>query len=114
LLVKPLDIGVPRDSAVIIEFDPFGWAIEAIADRDVEVGHLPVVEDIPSWCLIESVLIVEDVLLKGVDSLLVPFDGDGGVGFMVGDSLEEPVHNLVEETGVDVVVVLEGGGDCMG
>jgi hypothetical protein len=61
--------------------------VEPIADRDVKVGDLPVVKGEVFWWLVESPLVVELALLKAVESILVGFGGDGGVGLMIGDGL---------------------------
>jgi hypothetical protein len=85
----------------------FNWNVSAVASRDVEVGDLVIVEDVPHRWLLEGVLIVEDVLLQGVDSVFILFGGDGHFSFLVGNGLEKPVGDLVEKGCVDVVVDLE-------
>jgi hypothetical protein len=62
----------------------------------VEVADLPIVEDVACGWFIEGVLVVQDLLLKGADTVLVPFCGDGSVGLPVSDGLEESIGDTLE------------------
>jgi hypothetical protein len=87
LLIGSLCGTVPWDGSVVVETYPLGFLVKPIADRDVEIGDLSVVEDEALWWCVEAVLIMEDALLKVVVLVLISFSGDGGVGLMVGDGL---------------------------
>ena len=88
MLIRPLCRAVPQDSSIVVKAYPLGLLIEPIANRDVKVGDLPVVEgEAFRWC-IEGSLIVEDTLLKTMELVLIGFGGDGSVGLMIGDGLE--------------------------
>ena len=77
----------------------------------MEVADLPIVKDVPHWQVVEGVLIVEYILLKGADSVFILFDQDGGVGFMVGDGLKETVGNVPEQHCIDLRLCLKHGLD---
>jgi hypothetical protein len=87
---------IPGYCPIISETDPLGFLVQPTADRDVEVTDLPVVEDVAHRWLVEAVLVVQDLLLEGVDAIFVPFCRDGGVGLLVCDGLEEPIGNSLE------------------
>jgi hypothetical protein len=61
--------------------------IEPIADWDMEVGDPSIVEDEALRWLIEGPLIVEDMLLKAMELILIGFGGNGGVSLAIGDGL---------------------------
>jgi hypothetical protein len=87
LLVGPLCGTVPQDSPIVVEAYPLGLLIKPIANRDVEVSNLPVVEGEALRWLIEGPPVVEYTLFKAVESVLIGFGGDGGVGLAIGDGL---------------------------
>jgi hypothetical protein len=87
LLVGALHGTIPQDSPIVIEAYPLGLLVEPIANRDVKVGDLPMVEGEAFWWLVESPLIVELTLLKAVESILIGFGGNSGVSLVIGDGL---------------------------
>jgi hypothetical protein len=77
----------------------------------VEVANLPIVEDVAHRQLVEDVLIVQDLLLESTDVVFVPFCRDGSIGLSVGNSLEQPIGNTLEQGHVKVRLYLERGLD---
>jgi hypothetical protein len=61
--------------------------IEPVADRDVEVSDLSMVEGEALRWLIEGPFVVEDVLFKAMELVLIGFSGDGSVNLAIGDGL---------------------------
>jgi hypothetical protein len=49
---------VPRDGSVIVEVYPLGLLVMPVANRDVEVGNLSVVEGEALWGYVEGLLLV--------------------------------------------------------
>ena len=111
LLVGTLGTVVTRHGAVIVESYPLGFLIEAVADRDLEVSDLPGIELIPLRWMVESFLVVEDLLLEVVEVILVPLGGHTRTGLVVGDGLEETIGDGSQHGVVDVGVRLEGRAD---
>jgi hypothetical protein len=87
LFIGSLCIVVTRDGAIIIEPDSLRLLVESIADWDVEVGDFAIVEHVTGGRLVESVLVVEDVLLEVTDSILVALCRNGGGGLSIGNGL---------------------------
>jgi hypothetical protein len=87
LLIGALCGAVPRDCAIVIKTDPLGSLVQSIADWDVEVGDLPIVESVAFRRSVVGVLIVEDMLLEPLELLFICLGDDGGVGFVIGDGL---------------------------
>jgi hypothetical protein len=75
----------------------------------VEVRDLVSVKYISHRWLMEGVLVVEDVLLEGVDSVFILLGGECSLSLPVGNGLKESIGNLAEEGCVDVIVDLECG-----
>jgi hypothetical protein len=50
---------------------------------------------------------VQDLLLKGADTVLVPFRGDSSVGLLVSDGLEESIGDTLELGCIEVGLCLE-------
>jgi hypothetical protein len=96
LFVGPLSGVVARDCAIVVEANPLCLLIEPIADRDVEVGNLAIVEDVAGGGCVEGVLVVEDLLLQVMDLVFVPLCCDGGGGFPIGDGLQESIGDAPE------------------
>jgi hypothetical protein len=67
--------------------------IEPVANWDVEISDLAVVERVAVGGLVEGILIVEDALFEVVDLVLVPLRHNSGGGLPVGDGLKEPISN---------------------
>jgi hypothetical protein len=107
-----LGVSVAGDSPIIVKFDPFCGAVEPIANWDVEVGDLIVVEDIPHRWLLEGILIVEDGLLQGMDLVFILLGGNSSLDLPVGNGLEEAIGDLLEEGCIDVIIDLKCGGHC--
>jgi hypothetical protein len=72
----------------------------------VKVRYFPIIEDIAYRWLVKCFLIVEDSLLHGVEAILIPLCGHGGVSFSVSDSLEEAVGDASEEDCIQVQLCL--------
>jgi hypothetical protein len=87
LLIGPLGAVISGYGPIVVELYPFGLFVEPIANWDVEVTDLPVIELIPSWGLVEALLVMEYMLFKVVDAILVLLGGDAGVDLTVGNGL---------------------------
>jgi hypothetical protein len=80
----------------------------------VEITDLPIVKNkAVRWC-VECLLLMEHVLLETAGLVLIRFVSDGSVGFAVGDGLEEPISNGLEESGTQIWLGLEGCLDGAG
>jgi hypothetical protein len=79
---------VARHSAVVIESDPFGLLIQSLADQDVEVTDLPIVEFVALGWVIEGLFIVEYLLLQVVEMIFVALGGHADACLSVGNGLE--------------------------
>jgi hypothetical protein len=88
LLVGPLGAKIAGDGAIIIKPDPLRLLVEPTADGDMKARYFPVIEGVAHRWLIEHSLIVEDLLPQMVELVLISFREHGGIGFMVGNSLE--------------------------
>jgi hypothetical protein len=102
LFVRTLGAEVARDSAIIIEPNPFGFLIDPAARGDVEATDLPIIEGVACGGLVKGVLVVKDSLFQAMEVIFVLFGRYGSVGFPIGDGLEEAVSNTLEEGGVQV------------
>jgi hypothetical protein len=76
--------------------NPFCLLVELIADQNMEVGDLAVVEHVTVGRSVETVLIVEDMLLEVVDLIFVPLCRNGSGGLPVGNCLQEPIGDASE------------------
>ena len=90
-LIGTLGAVVPRHCTIVIEPNPFGLLIQSSADRDVEVSNLPIVELVAFRWLVESLLVMEYLLLQVVQVVFVAFGSHAGARLSVGDGLEESV-----------------------
>jgi hypothetical protein len=54
----------------------------------VEISDLPIIEHEAVRCVVEGVLVVEDMLLQMVDTILIGLLGDSSVSFTIHDGLE--------------------------
>jgi hypothetical protein len=88
LFIGPLCRTIPRDHSVVVEAYPLSLLVESIADGDVEVSNLHVIEVEALRRLVEGPLIVENALFKAVELILIGFGGDGGVSLAIGDDLK--------------------------
>jgi hypothetical protein len=80
----------------------------------MEVGDLPVVENVACRWLVECGLVVENFLLQVMELVLILFHEYGSVSLAIGDGLKEAVSNTPEEDHVQVQVGLEGRLDGVG
>jgi hypothetical protein len=87
LFIRPLCSVITWDSPIVIEPDPLCFLVEPVTNQDMEVGDLTIVECVAGGGLVESVLVVEDVLLEVVDPVFVPLHCNGSGGFSIGDGL---------------------------
>jgi hypothetical protein len=74
----------------------------------VEVGDLSIVKDIAHGWFIGSCLVVEDLLFQGVEPVFVSLHRYGGVGLMIGDSLEQAISDASEKDSVQIQLSLQG------
>jgi len=79
-----------------------------LAAWDVEVGDVPVVEDVTLWGSFEGFFVFEDLVFEPLDSLGKAMELHSGIGFAVGDGGEKSVRDGAKEYCVDVVICGEG------
>jgi hypothetical protein len=106
-----LSSSVAGDSPIVVKVDSLHLLVGSIANRDVEVTDLPIVEDEAFRWVVESFLIVEDALLQAMEPIFIRLSSNGSVSFTVGDSLEESICDGLEECGIQVRLGLESGLD---
>jgi len=104
-----VSVGIPGYSTIVIEFDPFGRAIDPISAWDAEVRNVSVIESVPVWDPLECLLILEDAILERLNLLRKLAILDCGVGLLIGNCGEQSVCNSAEELSIDVRVCSEGG-----
>ena len=94
--------------------DPFCWFEDSIAEGNVEVGHSPVVLDVPVGGLLEYVLVVFDTVMKPTDLFIEVADFAGLLCVVSSDGCKEPLCNGSEYVGIEVRVGCQGGCNGIG
>jgi hypothetical protein len=104
----------PGDPPVFQFLDPFCQFEDSIAEGNEEVGHSPVVFDVPIGGSLEYVFIVFDAVVEPTDLFFEVANFAGFLGVALGDSGEEPLCNGSEDVGVEVRVGCQGGRNGTG
>ena len=99
----------PSDLPVFQLLDPLGWFKDSVAEGDVEVGHLPVVVNVPIRGPFEYVFIVSDVVVKLTDLFVEAANFADLLGIASGDGCKEPLFDGLEDVSVEVRVGCQGG-----
>jgi hypothetical protein len=79
---------IARDHAVVVEVDPLHLLVYPVTHWDVEVADLPLVGHEVFGRMVESVFIMEDMLLQVVDAILIGLLGNSSVSLTVCNGLE--------------------------
>ena len=113
-LIRALLLMEPSDSSVFQLFDPLHWLEDPIAEGNVEVGHSPVVLDVPVGGMFKYVFVVFDVVVEPADLLVEAADFAGLLSVVSGDGCEEPLCDGLEDVGVEVRVGCQSGHNGTG
>ena len=113
-LIRALLLMEPGNPSVFQLLDPSGQFEDPISKGDVEVGHPPVVLDVPVGGSLEYVFIVFDVVMEPADLLFETANFAGFLGIVSGDGCEEPLSDGSENVGVEIGVGRQGGCNSIG
>ena len=108
-LIRALAFIEAGNSAVVQPLDPFGGALDSVAQGNVEVGYLPIILDITVRGSVKCVLIVLDMVVEPVNLLLEAADFAGLLSFTSSDGCEEPFSDGSEDIGIEVRVCCQCG-----
>jgi hypothetical protein len=89
--------------------DPLGRFEDSVTEGNVEVGHSPIVLDIPIGGSFKYVFVMFDVVVKSADLFVEAMNFAGLLGIASGDGCEEPLCNGSEDVSVKVRVGCQGG-----
>jgi hypothetical protein len=84
-LIRALAIVVTSDSAVIQPFDPLGRTVDLVAQRNVEMGHSPIVLNVAIRGSVKHIFVVLDTVVKPSDLLFEVAHLAGLVGLALYD-----------------------------
>jgi hypothetical protein len=99
----------PGDLTIFQLLDPLCWFKDPVAKRDEEVGHLPIVLDVPIGGTFEYVFVVLDVIVESTDLLVEVADFAVLLGIASGNGCEEPLCDGSEDVGIEVRVCRQCG-----
>ena len=97
------------DLPVFQLLDSLGWLEDSITEGDVEVGHSPIILDVPVRGLFEYIFVVFDAVVKSADLFFEVADFGGLLGVASGNGREEPLCDGLEDVGVKVRVGCQDG-----
>ena len=97
------------DSSVFQFLDPLGQSKDSITEGDIEVGHPPIILNVPVGGSLEYIFIVFDVVVEPADLLFEVVNFAGFLGVALGDGCKEPLRDGSENVGVEVGVGHQGG-----
>ena len=89
------------DSAVFQPLDPFSRAEDSIAQGNVELGNLPVVDDVSFQGSFKLVLVVFDMILQTCGLSLEVMHFDGCLCLILGDCSKEAISDCLEDVRVE-------------
>ncbi len=101
--------GKAGDAPALQLLDPFDGARESVADRDCELGKVDIL-DVPVRRTVEGALVLHDLFPQAVDLIVEASLRDAARILAQFDGLEQPLADLAEQEGVDVVVRLKRVG----
>jgi hypothetical protein len=96
------------NSSVVQPLDPFGRAVGSVTQRDVELGNLSVIDDIPIRGLLELVFVMFNMVMQAFNLLLKVVHFNGGLGFASSDGGEEAISDGSENVWVKLGMGSEG------
>ena len=97
------------DSSVFQFLDPLGQSKDSITEGDIEVGHPPIILNVPVGGSLEYVFVVFDVVMESADLFFEVANFAGLLGVASGDGCEEPFSNGSENVSVEIGVGRQGG-----
>ena len=92
----------PGDPSVFQLLDPFCWLEDSIAEGDVKVGHPRIILDISIGGTLKYVFVVFDVIVKPMDLLFKAANFAGFLRVTLGDGVEEPFSDGLEDVRVEI------------
>ena len=104
----------PGDSTVFQLFDPLCWLKDPVAKGNEEVGHSPVVLNVPIRGAFEYVLIVLNAIVEPTDLFIEATYFTVLLGVASGNGCEEPLCDGSEDVGIEVRVCRECGRNGTG
>ena len=113
-LIRALLLVESSNPSVFQLLDPLCWFEDSVAEGNEEVGHLPVILDVPIGGPLKYVFIMFDMVVKSADLLIKAVDFAGFLGVMSGDGCKEPLCNGLEYVGIEVRVGRQGGRNSTG
>ena len=102
------------DLPVFQLLDPFYRFENSVAEGNVEVGHSPVILDVPIGGPLEYVLVVFDAVVKSADLFIEVVNFAGLLCVVSGNGCKEPLCNGSEYVGVEVRVGHQRGRNGTG
>ena len=96
------------NSAVVQPLDPFGGTVDSVAQGNVELGNLPIVDDVAIGGLFKLVFIVLNAVVQALNLFLKAAHFNGCLGFTSGNGGEEPVSDGSEDVWVEFGMGSEG------
>ena len=103
-LIGALLLMVPGDSSIFQLLDPLGWAKDPITEGDVEVGHPPIILNVPIGGSFEYVFVMLDTVMEPADLLFEVANFTAFLGVALSDGGEEPLSNGSENVCIEVRV----------
>jgi hypothetical protein len=111
-LIRALAFMITSDSAVFQTLNPFGGAVDSVAERNVKVGYSPIVLDVAIRGPVEHVFIVLDTVMEPANLLFEAADFTGFLGITLSDGCEEPFSDGLEDVCIEIRVSRQGGCNC--
>ena len=103
-----LALVIAGDSAVFQSFDPFGRVVDSITQGDVEVRHLPFVDNVAIGGPLELVFVVFYAVIQAFNLFLKVVHLDGCLCFALSDGGEEAISNCPEDVQVELEMSSKG------
>jgi hypothetical protein len=113
-LIRALVCVESGDASIFQLFDPFCWLEDSFAQRNVEVGHPPLVVNVAIWGSFEDVFIVFDSVVEPGDLFFETADFDIFMGIASGNGCEEPLCDGSKDVSVEVRVCRQRGRNGIG
>ena len=113
-LIGALSFMKACDSAVVHPLDPLGWAVDSITQGNVELGNLPVIDNVAIGGLLELVFVVFNMVIQAFNLLSKTVHFDGGLGFASGDGGEEAISDGPKDVWVEFGMGSKGCHNSIG
>ena len=100
------------NSSIIQPFDPFGRMVDSVAQGDVELGNLAIIDNISIRGPFKLVFVVFDVVMQTLNLLLKVVHFDGGLGLALGHGGEKAISDGLKD--VQMKLGMGSKGCCNG